>query len=72
MEQRLIRRVVFRGAPNGSDSADCLEPLKAACLLPAQDSFGSSWRNVVVGLSFARLDASLQKQANLHEKLDLQ
>jgi hypothetical protein len=45
---------------------------KAAFLLAAQNGFGTSGRNVVMKPRFANLDASLQKQVNLSEKLNLQ
>jgi len=44
----------------------------AAFALPAQNSFGNSGRNVVVGPGLANLDLSLQKDARLSENVKLE
>jgi hypothetical protein len=44
----------------------------AAFTLPAQDSFGTAGRNVVIGPGLASLDVSLQKEAVLHDRAKLQ
>ncbi len=44
----------------------------AAFVLPAQNTFGTSGRNVVTGPGLASLDLSLQKEGTLRERLKLQ
>lgn len=44
----------------------------AAFVLPAQNSFGTSGRNVVTGPGLASLDLSLQKEGTIHEGVRLQ
>ena len=44
----------------------------AAFSLPAQNTFGSSGRNVALGPGLVNLDVSLQKETSLHERLRLQ
>jgi hypothetical protein len=44
----------------------------AAFALPAQNTYGTSGRNVVTGPGLATLDFSLQKEGTLHERLKLQ
>jgi Carboxypeptidase regulatory-like domain len=44
----------------------------AAFVLPAQNSFGTAGRNVVIGPGLASLDVSLQKEAVLHDRAKLQ
>ena len=44
----------------------------AAFALPAQNTFGSSGRNVVLGPGLVNLDLSLQKEASFRERLKLQ
>lgn len=44
----------------------------AAFALPAQDTFGTSGRNVVLGPGLGNLDLSLQKEGTLRERLKLQ
>lgn len=44
----------------------------AAFALPAQDSFGTAGRNVVIGPGLADLDVALQKEATMRERLKLQ
>jgi hypothetical protein len=44
----------------------------AAFVLPAQNTFGTAGRNVVIGPGLETLDLSLQKEVPLHEGLTLQ
>ena len=44
----------------------------AAFSLPAQNSFGSAGRNVVVGPGFVNLDFSVQKEVSIQERLKMQ
>jgi len=44
----------------------------AAFALPAQDTFGTSGRNVVTAPGLATLDLSLQKEGTLYERMKLQ
>jgi len=44
----------------------------AAFALPAQNTFGTSGRNVVIGPGLANLDFSVHKQTNLRESLAMQ
>jgi len=44
----------------------------AAFAFPAQNTFGTAGRNVVLGPGFANLDVSFQKEGALHERLKLQ
>jgi hypothetical protein len=44
----------------------------AAFALPAQGTYGTAGRNVVTGPGLMDFDASLQKEATLHERLKLQ
>jgi hypothetical protein len=44
----------------------------AAFALPAQDTFGTAGRNVVIGPGLATVDLSLQKEGVLYERLKLQ
>jgi Carboxypeptidase regulatory-like domain len=45
---------------------------RAAFALPAQNTFGTAGRNVVLGPGLENLDLSLQKEGTLHEGLKLQ
>lgn len=44
----------------------------AAFVLPEQNTYGTSGRNVVTGPGLATVDLSLQKEGTLHERLKLQ
>lgn len=44
----------------------------AAFSLPAQDSFGTAGRNVVIGPGLADLDLAFEKEANIRERIKLQ
>jgi hypothetical protein len=67
-----LQRPDLVGNPNNGSSTPTQWFNTGAFVLPAQNSFGTSGRNVVVGPGLANLDFSLQKDANLGERLKLQ
>jgi carboxypeptidase family protein len=67
-----LERPNLVGDPNAGPQTPSEWFNTAAFVLPAQDTFGNSGRNVVVGPGLASLDLSLQKDVTLHEGLKLQ
>ena len=67
-----LERPNLIGNPNSGPQTPSEWFNTAAFALPAQNTFGSAGRNVVVGPGLANLDCSLRKDATLRERLKLQ
>jgi len=67
-----LERPNLVGNPNNGPTTPSEWFNTAAFALPAQNSFGTSGRNVVLGPGLADLDVALQKEASLRERLKLQ
>jgi hypothetical protein len=67
-----LERPDLVGDPNSGPRTPSQWLNTTAFALPAQNAFGTSGRNVVVGPDLANLDISFQKEVNLREKLKLQ
>ncbi len=66
-----LERPNLAGDPNNGPKGPSGWFNTAAFALPAQNSFGNSGRNVVVGPGLTNLDVSFQKEASLGENLKL-
>jgi hypothetical protein len=67
-----IERPKVTGNPNDGFHTPTEWFNTAAFALPAQNTFGTSGRNVVTGPGLASLDLSLQKEGTVHEALKFQ
>jgi hypothetical protein len=67
-----LERPNLIGNPNAGPQTPADWFNTAAFALPAQNTYGTSGRNVVTGPGLTTLDLSLQKQISLHERVKLQ